>query len=319
MAFLSSVWALSYKFYHFPASDVKVYYGQIGPYKYIKYIGQITENNQLKRYDFSEVYKRLAQARYVSFFRYSYFWKNTFSQFKDSQVDFSYLDNKVLTYPVVGIGIKSKLLLFVPKSLIKNFSKSDYIGEDFRVLKWRDFYVFIKYDIDFDIIFDIKKYIAVLNALKGQSISLFTFQLGQNPYAKIKVSDFSDYILWLEVKKSNKLIGIILDMWPRYDFGIEYSQDFVKDALMLNKLRELYDAIQKFYKMMGALPQDIGSLYPNFYDITLLNKYWYPVDYTPLWPNRYKICFKPRSEEFKKLFWFGIDTNGYRCETYEVF
>ena len=313
--FLSIAFWISYKFYHAPLSDVKIKYDAINGYHYLKYSWRLS-NYILKKYDFSEILYHLKKIKYVSFFRYSYFWKRTFSKVKDDKYNFEYLDNKVLKYPVLWVGIDGKIILFVPKELVTNFSWGKYEGKDFKIVKYKNFYIFVKDIENNNFLFDLRKYVKILT--KFPKIRIFTLQLWQNPLASIKVDNFSKYILWIEVKKNNKLIGLILDLWKRYNPSLTYSDSFYKDEQMVRNIRQLYDAVKKYYNMMWTLPQDLGSLYPNFFDITSFNKYWYKIVYKPLFPNKYTICFKPKSEEFKNLFWFYLD-NDFWCETYKVF
>ena len=311
---LSFCW--NYNFFHWPSlGKVNVKGGKFRWYKYLYYSWKIKQF-KFKKIDYSLIFSKLKSIKYLSFFRFSYFNKWIFSNFKDKKFDFSYLDWKKLKYPVVTVWVNNNLIVFVPSGLLKEQDKDKlwdrYTSLSwFRIVKYKNFYIFIKDNVNFDFLFDIRKYINVLSKLQWRQYKIITLQIWQNPFSKVKIDNFSKDILWIELVKDNKLVWLIIDFIKEVNIFL-YSEDFFKDVEMSKKIIGLFDKIVSFYKMMWAVPQDLWSLFPNYLDITTFNPYWYKLEYKVVGLRQVEICFRPKSQEFKSLYWFELK-NWYWC------
>jgi hypothetical protein len=119
--------------------------------------------------------------KYLNFFRYSHWWQDTFSNIKDEKIDLSYLDEKKLFYPILGIGINNRLTFFIPEALLnttdKDVIKKRYNSKDFEIVKYKNFYIVVlkeRYNLPY---FKITKYISILKKILNEDLKIITFQI----------------------------------------------------------------------------------------------------------------------------------------------
>ena len=320
--FWSTAFWVSYNFSNYPA---KIYSWDINSYikdwfKYLKYFWNTTF--YWKKIDISPFINYINTLDNVRFMKLSYYWNDVLRRAENDEIDLDYLDNTRLRYPIWGVYVWDYLVMFIYKNSLNEEDKNTiweyYNSNDLIFIKKWNWYItkIYNYKTTNSFSYEVSKYSSVLKSLYN-NYKLLNFQVGQNPFDKYKIENFWDDILQLEVKLGEKLRGIVLSLQKIYSLVPTkneqiFWQKYVKDGQIMRKLVNLYDEIENYYETMDWLPADLGSLYPNFYDITALNDYNHTIKYKKINYNCFKIWFKPKSKDFKRLFSFEINNDWYR-------
>lgn len=319
---ISSVFGLEYDFSHFP-SDIdseKTTYKIKKDFQYLRYEWKTYEKS--KNVDISPIIKYIKNIGYFNFFKISHYWDRWPDRINDNKIDLDYLTEKKLKYPIAGLHVRDKIIFFIYEDLISNQDKEKigqkYQSDEMGIAKYQNWYItYINYSFDSNFPYQAKEYTDLIqNMYQKWAVNL---QLGQNPYDMYDIDGFSNNIIQLELAPEDKLIGLILSLKKQYtptlDTSYKHKRKYKEDIQMVNKLRRVYDVMQKHYKDTGFLPKTQSGL-------TRLNQMWYAFNTTELTKHRhqltynrlnyrcYKIGFQPKSKVFKKIQKFNIN-DGY--------
>lgn len=310
--------AVSYEFSNYPITDkdIKTYEKYQTPYLIYKW----DTDFKSQTINFNDIDATIKDYGYFKFFRYSYYWKDTFSKLKDSELNFWYLDDTKLKYPVVSFYVKNRYIFLIHNELVSPSYKAiiwnKYESNSMLITKFRDWYkitIFIEKDYEFA--YDYQKYLEPLRDLIN-AYPVVSYQVWQNPFDEYNIENFWNKFIQLELHSWWKLKWIILSLkkflWASpTNSTTKYWDDYYYDEYIEDKLIDLYTTMKNYYNYMWALPSSLWDLSETFTDISALNKYDHKLKYETINTYCYNIGFKPKSPEFIKEFADSINSDWY--------
>jgi len=315
---LSSSFWIYYEFTNFPMSDKTIKYSNEEGNDYIVY--QWKSSVEWRKVKFSEIEELINKVWYFKFFKFSYFWNNTLNKIVDENIDLSYLDWVKLTYPIAWYIAKNKFTFMIPQQLINQYDKriiwNHYQSDSILINKlWPNYFIKINVDEPLSFAYDHSTYFQALKKI-NKDYGIINFQVGQNPFDRYDIENFSDDFIHIEAFNYTKVVWIIMSLKKEYSLDTTtneelYSEDYSLDEQTMKNLTNLYEPIKNYYKYMRWVPNDLWSLDVQFTDLTDINPYERTLKYTKVSNKCYKVWFKPISSEFKATFKKSIDKNGY--------
>lgn len=260
------------------------------------------------------------------FYRSSHYWKDTFENIKNEDIDLSYLDSHKLNKKITWFEYYGNLIYFVHEDLIEDDDQDEigrkYLSSQFNIIKEWDYYMIAtkKGNMACRTHYTIKDLLGIDKAISWYKV--LTFQVGSNPYDKYKFDEegFNTYYLQLEFIKNWDLQGFIIGLFNLEDLNPyqthHYGKTFDKDNEMRGKMLDLIWSVESYYEDMWWLPNTINSMYPNWVSYEFI---WhnYEVKYETIDDECFKVYFKPKSYDFRKV--YGFEMNGeWRWYTYCV-
>ena len=299
----------TYNFSHFPAWNLSYWETSSNWFSVLQY----RWNSSLDKTNvsISEIENVIRNIWEIWFMKYSYYWRNEFRNKHDNNIDLRNLDREKLEYPVLAITNRNNFIIFIHSNNLSNNQKNiiwnRYQSEKWFIINkyWNNWYILRQTSAsESQRVYYYKDYFKTLKDLRWDSLA--NFQVWQNPYQNYRISDFSDNILQVWIVQNWQLRWLILDLQKRMpwieQWWSKYWQEFQRDESIMKKIVDLYYNVRNYRRTMWGLPQDLWSLHPNFIDITRFNRYYHDLKFERTNNLCYKAWFKPKSEDFKRLF-----------------
>ncbi len=308
----------------FPWLGFSSYYKTNNNHKTIKYQKNSINYNNLdfSNYPFSTITKSKLDLSWKScFYRSSYYWKNTFKNIRNNNINLSYLDSHKLNKKIIWFEYYWTLVYFVHKNLIKKYDQKiiwdKYLSSKFNIVKKENYYMIAtKKNASCRSYYSINELINIDKSVSYNKI--LTLQVGNNPYDKysFKKNSLNNYFLQLEFIKNKKLKGYIIWLFKLnelYPYPTYYNKDYYKDIGMKWKLLGLINSVESYYEDMWGLPDSINSMYPNWVWDEFIG-HSYDVKYEIIDEECFKVSFKPKNYKFKEIYKFEMngDWRGYK-------
>ncbi len=308
--FISDVFAWNVNFDHFPATNITHNIKTHNWYNVLSYRWDAISAK--KNINLNELRPLIQQRWYFWFMKYSYYWRYELLDTKDKNINLSRLWRKKLNYPMVGITQGDKFLLFIPswnlsdsqiETIWQNYESEN---KKFKIRKYPSNWYILSQTAPRNPIrtFEYQEYFDTLKDLSW--LHLVNFQVWQNPYWEYDIANFSDKFIQVEIIQNWQLRGIILDLLrttQRVIVEEPQQPDYYRhDKHIMEEMKSLYYNIREYKKSKHWLPQDLWSLYPNFLDITRINRYYHTLMSQKTSNLCFKVWFQPKSIDFNQKY-----------------
>lgn len=317
-----TVFARSYSFNHYPATVSSTSFANNAGYELIKFSWK--GSARFNRVNIDDIQAFGEQLEFVKFFKFSYYWGAPLDKIRDQNIDLSYLYKTKLAYPIAAYYTQDTLFLLIHENNLnlsdRRYIQESYNGSNLQISKYGSWYLTSKkYKSTGGMVYKFSTYFSLLKGTYS-GLPVVQFVLWDSPFESYKIEGFSDNNLQIEIMRGEIYNGLIFNLdkkFTRYT-SKPVDKDYDMDVEMQNELYSLHNSIQNYYKNFGDTPSSLGSLAPEFLDITAFNLNDYDFSFSKKTNKCVEMWFKPKSTTFKNLNFINM-VDGYWTTSYCIY